>query len=156
MASRGSARDDETTAPGSLSAAEVAGMLGVSRQAVQARARRGSLRAYKVEGEWRIPAEVATALVAAEHHRGLSAGSVRTLPVGGPRPDPDGSAVLEVLEARLATYEARLAEQNRRMEEVLAHQHEQLAARDAELAVLRAETVRLRRAVVVLVDGDAR
>ena len=156
MASRGSARDDETTAPGSLSAAEVAGMLGVSRQAVQARARRGSLRAYKVEGEWRIPAEVATALVAAEHHRGLSAGSVRTLPAGGPRPDPDGSAVLEVLEARLATYEARLAEQDRRMEEVLAHQHEQLAARDAELAVLRAETVRLRRAVVVLVDGDAR
>ncbi len=131
-------------------------MLGVTRQAVQARARRGSLRAHKIDGEWRIPAEVAAALVAAEHHRGLSTGNVRTLPVGGSRPEPDGGAVLEVLEARLATYEARLAEQDRRMEEVLVRQHEQLAARDAELAVLRAENERLRRAVVALAGAESR
>lgn len=154
MATGGQASEGEARA--SFGAAEVAAMLGVTRQAVQARARRGSLRAFKVDGEWRIPAEVATALVNAEHHRGLSAGKVRTLPgvIAGLDATSGGeSPVLAALEARLAAYDARMADQDRRMEEVLARQRDELAAKEAELISTRAEVERLRRVVVALAGG---
>ncbi len=156
MASGGPARDDERSEAGSFGAAEVAAMLGVTRQAVQARARRGSLRAFKVDGEWRIPAEVATALVSAEHHRGLSAGTVRALPGVGAIlavADGGGGAVLAALEARLVAYDVRITEQDRRMEAVLSRQRDELAAKDAELIAARAEVDRLRRAVLALAGG---
>ena len=146
--------DDEGAAgAGSFSAAEVAAMLGVSRQAVQARAKRGSLRAYKERGVWRIPAEVATALVTAEHHRGLSAGRVRALPVSETEGGTD-AAVLSALEARLAASEARIAEQDQRIEELHAHHREQLAAKDSEMHLLRAEVARLRRGVIALAGAE--
>lgn len=153
MATGGQASEGEEAA--TFGAAEVAAMLGVTRQAVQARAQRGSLRAFKVDGHWRIPAEVATALVNAEHHRGLSAGKVRALPVaaGWAATDGGGGSVLAVLEARLAAYDARMADQDRRMEEVLARQRDELAFKGAELMATRAEVERLRRAVVALAGG---
>lgn len=154
MATGGQASEGEVRA--SFAAAEVATMLGVTRQAVQARAQRGSLRAVKVDGQWRIPAEVATALVNAEHHKGLSAGKVRALPgvVGGmAAPEGGEGPVLAALEARLAAYDARMADQDRRVEEVLARQRDELAAKDAELIAARAEVERLRRAVVALAGG---
>ena len=153
MAGTSQAGHDEGAAgAGSFTAAEVAAMLGVSRQAVQARAQRGSVRAYKEGGVWRIPAEVATALVTAEHHRGLSAGKVRALPVAGEKIDVDSDArgVLGALEARLAASEARAAEQDQRLENLRAHHREQLAAKDSELRLLRAEVERLRRGVIAL------
>lgn len=154
MAGELQAGDDEGAAgAGSFTAAEVASMLGVSRQAVQARAKRGSLRANKERGVWRIPAEVATALVTAEHHRGLSAGKVRALPI----PRTDGgteTAVLSALEARLAASEARIAEQDQRIREIEAHHREQLAAKDSELYLLRAEVQRLRRGVIALAGAE--
>jgi uncharacterized coiled-coil protein SlyX len=132
-------------------------MLGVSRQAIQARAQRGSLRAYKEHGVWRIPAEVATALVAAEHHRGLSAGKVRALPVAGARVDADGDAgpVVAALEARLAVSEAQVAVQVQRLADLSAHHREQLAAKDGELRLLRVEVQRLRGAVIALAGPAA-
>ncbi len=132
-------------------------MLGVSRQAIQARAQRGSMRAYKEGGVWRIPAEVATALVTAEHHRGLSAGKVRALPVAGAQigadTDTDTSAVLRALMARLEASEGRVAEQDQRLEDLRAHHREQLAAKDSELRLLRAEVERLRRGVIALASA---
>lgn len=144
--------DEDVAGAGSFTAAEVAAMLGVSRQAVQARAQRGSVRAYKEGGVWRIPAEVATALVTAEHHRGLSAGKVRALPVAGAQidADTDASAVLSALEARLAASEARGAQQDQRLEDLRSQYREQLAAKDSELRLLRAEVERLRRGVIAL------
>lgn len=147
--------DQGAAGAGSFTAAEVAAMLGVSRQAVQARAQRGSLRAYKEGGVWRIPAEVATALVTAEHHRGLSAGKVRALPVGGAQidADADASAVLRALEARLDASDARAVEQDRRLEDLRAQHREQLAAKESELRLLRAEVERLRRGVIALASA---
>lgn len=139
---------------GSFGAAEVAAMLGVTRQAVQARARRGTLRAFKGDnGAWRIPAEVAKALVSAEHHRGLSAGTVRALPAAAVGPEEggeSGSAVLTVLEARLSAYEVRMAEQDRRMEELLARQRDELAAKEAELIAAKVDAERFRQALLAL------
>jgi len=113
------------------------------------------LRAYKEGGVWRIPAEVATALVTAEHHRGLSAGKVRALPVGGAQidADADASAVLRALEARLDASDARAVEQDRRLEDLRAQHREQLAAKESELRLLRAEVERLRRGVIALASA---
>ena len=149
--------DEDVAGAGSFTAAEVAAMLGVSRQAVQARAQRGSVRAYKEHGVWRIPAEVATALVSAEHHRGLSAGRVRALPVAGARVDSDVDAgpVVSALEARLAASETLLAAQAQRLEDLSAHHREQLAAKDTELRLLRVEVQRLRGAVIALAGPAA-
>ena len=158
MAGTSQAGHDEVGAgAGSFTAAEVAAMLGVSRQAVQARAQRGSVRAYKDDGVWRIPAEVATALVTAEHHRGLSAGKVRALPVAGAQVDTDvdAGAVVSALEARLAASEAQVAAQAQRLEDLSAHHREQLAAKDAELRLLRVEVQRLRGAVIALAGPAA-
>lgn len=152
MAGTSQAGHDEVAGAGSFTAAEVAAMLGVSRQAVQARAQRGSVRAYKENGVWRIPAEVATALVSAEHHRGLSAGKVRALPLAGAQADTDVDAgpIVSALEARLAASEAQLTAQAQRLEDMSAHHREQLSAKDAELRLLRVEVQRLRSAVIAL------
>jgi len=115
------------------------------------------VRAYKEQGVWRIPAEVATALVTAEHHRGLSAGRVRALPVAGAQLDTDVDAgpVVSALEARLAVSEAQLAAQAQRVEDLSAHHREQLAAKDTELRLLRVEVQRLRSAVIALAGPAA-
>ena len=158
MAGTSQAGHDEVGAgAGSFTAAEVAAMLGVSRQAVQARAQRGSVRAYKEAGVWRIPADVATALVAAEHHRGLSAGKVRALPLAGAHVDTDvdAGAVVSALEARLAASEARVETQAQRLEDLSAHHREQLAAKDTEVRLLRAEVQRLRGAIIALAGPAA-
>ncbi len=111
------------------------------------------MRAYKEGGVWRIPAEVATALVTAEHHRGLSAGKVRALPVAGAQIGADASAVLRALEARLDASEARIVEQDQRIEELQAQHREQLAVKDSDLRLLRAEVERLRRGVIALASA---
>jgi len=91
-------------------------------------------------------------LVSAEHHRGLSAGRVRALPVVGDQLGADAveRTVVGALEHRLAAYEVRLADQERRLTELQLHQRDELAGKDAELAVLRAEAERLRRGVIAL------
>ena len=153
MATGRPTRDDDLALADTLSAAEVAAMLGVSRQAVQARARRQTLRAFKDgAGEWRIPAQVAKALVSAEHHRGLSAANVRALPIASARlVDEAGAAgISAALEARLAGYEARLAEHDRRVDELLARHRDELAVKDAQLTAAREETARFRQALLAL------
>ncbi|HEX2324477.1 MAG TPA: hypothetical protein VHQ00_03705, partial [Chloroflexota bacterium] len=43
-----------TTLPGGITVAEAAGRAGISRAAARKRLRRGSWRAWKLDGEWRV------------------------------------------------------------------------------------------------------
>lgn len=127
-------------------------MLGVTRQAVQARVKKGSIRAAKVAGEWRIPAAVAKAVVGAEHAKAVASGGVTVLPTSTEFASvADLAEVVVGLENRLARVEAEQVAQASRFEEALIDLRGQLEARDADIGALREDRRRLRRALAALV-----
>lgn len=135
--------------------AELAAMLGVTRQAVQARLKNGSIRATKVNGVWQIPAVVAKALVDGEHTKAVVSGMVTALPLreeSGERGDL--AELVTSLENRLDRAEADRAAQAQRFEHALADLREQLHARDSDIGALREDRRRLRRALAALVAED--
>ncbi len=120
---------------------EVAQALGISRQAVHARVRKGQLEAERVDGTWRVASGVVAVAVQAERKKALSLGSVRLLP--GPLERPGGE--IDQLAQRVAEVEATLAE--------LAETHRrELDEREREVAVLRSQGERLTSALHYLVD----
>jgi hypothetical protein len=119
---------------------DVATALGLSRQAVHARVRKGQLPAQQVEGVWRIPSSAVAEAVQAERRRFVGSGAVRILPVsaGG---SGDGSGLSD----RVSAIEAAIAE--------LSEDHrQQLAERDRKVAVLEERCERLTRALHHMVD----
>lgn len=134
-----------------LSVSEVAQRVGVSRQAIQARAQRGTLRAIKVAGEWRISEDVAEALVRAERDKGIATGQVRPLPGAS---DAADSLELAEFAARVTRLEQELLQRDEDRAELLRAHAQQLAAKDSELESLRAERHRLRAAISSLVADD--
>ncbi|MDP8928024.1 MAG: helix-turn-helix domain-containing protein [Actinomycetota bacterium] len=136
---------------------ELASMLGVTRQAVQARVKHGTIRATKVNGAWQIPAAVAEAIVGAERSKAVASGRVTALPVSAPAgPDrvEDLAQAVVRLESRLAQVEADRVAQGRQFEQALAELHAQLHARNSEIAALREDRRRLRRALAALVSEE--
>lgn len=136
---------------------ELASMLGVTRQAVQARLKNGTIRATKVNGAWRIPAAVAEAIVGAERSKAVASGRVTALPRSAPAgPDrvEDLAQAVVRLENRLAQVEADRVAQVRRFEQVEVDLRDQLRSKEAEVGALRADRRRLRRALAVLVAED--
>lgn len=119
---------------------DVALALGLSRQAVHARVKKGQLRAEQVEGVWRIPASAVAQAVQAERRRFVGSGAVRILPVapGGSGDDSDLSKRVSAVETAIA----ELSEDHRR----------QLAERDREVAVLEERCERLTQALHQMVD----
>lgn len=142
--------------PAFYTVGEVARMVGVTRQAIQARAQRGSLRAEKVDGVWRIPAEAARGLVRAEQDKAVSSGAVRFLsaPSAAETPAVDGALFLEVrrLAQRLEGLEERLVTQDRVLEQLVEDQRRELDVKERELRELVDDRRRLRRALATLVD----
>jgi excisionase family DNA binding protein len=136
---------------------ELATMLGVTRQAVQARVKNGTIRATKVNGAWRIPAPVAEAMIGAERSKAVASGRVTALPVSAPAgPDrvEDLAQAVVKLEERLAQMEADRLAQVRQLENVVVDLRDQLQSKEAEVGALRADRRRLRRALAVLVAED--
>lgn len=153
--------DDVRSAPsdavdrGFYGVGELAAMLGVTRQAVQARIKTGSIRATKVNGAWQIPAVVARALVGAEHTRAVVSGVVTELPRREQSGHPGDLVELVIsLEGRLDRAEADRAAQAERFERALADLREQLRTRESDIGVLRDDRRRLRRALAALVSED--
>ncbi len=126
-------------------------MLGVTRQAIQARAQRGSLVAYKVGGVWRIPNEVALALVRAERERAVSSGHVRALRPATQQPEEvpgwGGDDAVTELQARVERLEAASAQREREFTEVALARERVLAIQEAEVVRLRKDRQRLRAAL---------
>lgn len=119
---------------------DVALALGLSRQAVHARVKKGQLRAEQVEGVWRIPASAVAQAVQAERRRFVGSGAVRILPVS-----PGGSGDNSDLSKRVSAVETAIAE--------LSEDHRrQLAERDREVAVLEERCERLTQALHQMVD----
>ena len=148
--------------PDSYGVAELAAMLGVTRQAVQARVRKGTIRAVKVDGAWHIPAAVAKALLDAERGNAVASGRVTELPLNRePALDAHSSGGLEELVRLVADLEARVRQaeadrlaQARLFEDALAELRVQLGAKESDLRVLREERRRLRRALATLVSEE--
>lgn len=140
---------------GLLGVAEVAEMLGVTRQAVQARVQRGSLRAHKVGGVWRVPRVAAAALVRAEREKAVSSGHVRALPAGGvPGSSPVGGEEVAELAARILRLEAAMQERDREFQVALMAHEQQLTVKDREIATLKDDRHRLRVALRALLGED--
>ena len=119
---------------------DVAQALGLSRQAVHARVKKGQLRAQQVEGVWRIPGSAVAEAVQAERRRFVGSGAVRILPVS-----PGGSGADNDLAERVAAVETAIAE--------LSEDHRrELAERDREVAVLEDRCERLTQALHQMVD----
>ncbi len=142
--------------------AELAAMLGVTRQAVQARVRKGTIRAVKVNGAWQIPAAVAKALLDAERGSAVASGRVTELPLNreaGLGAHRSGRleelvGLIANLEAQLRQAEADRLAQGRLFEDALAELRAQLGAKETDVRVLREERGRLRRALAVLVGEE--
>ncbi len=136
---------------------ELADLLGVTRQAVQARVKSGSIRAAKVDGVWQIPAAVVDAMVSAERTKAVVSGRVTALPLP-PTGDLNGlddlAEAVVGLEQRLAQAEADRAAQAERFEQALASLREQLGHQRDEVEALREDRRRLRRAMTALVSDD--
>ena len=120
---------------------EVAQVLGLSRQAVHARVKKGQLDAEKVDGVWRVSDATVVAAVEAKRREALSLGSVRLLPVGAPADDVVAQELVNRLEA-LETVVGDLQEEGRRAQ----------AERDQELAVLEDRCARLQAALHQMVE----
>ena len=137
-------------------------MLGVTRQAVQARVSKGTIRAVKVNGAWQIPAAVAKALLDAERGNAVASGRVTELPLNRePALDAHGSGGLGELVGLVANLEARVRQaeadrlaQARVFENAMAELRAQLGAKESDLRVLREERRRLRRALATLVSEE--
>lgn len=142
---------------GEYSVGELAAVLGVTRQAVQARVKSGSIRASKVSGVWRIPAAVASALISAEHTKAVVSGRVTMLPLA----PPDGLGALDELvevvqrlENRVAKAEMEHAAQADRFDRALALLAEKLESKQGEIEALQEDRRRLRRAITALVNDE--
>lgn len=139
------------------SVGELASLLGVTRQAVQARVKSGAIRATKVDGVWRIPAAVANALLSAEHTKAVVSGRVTVLPVVSPsdvdRLDELTGLVLR-LEGRAAQAESERAAQADRLERLMTRLTEQAQTKQEEIDALQEDRRRLRRAITALVNDD--
>lgn len=125
---------------------EVAGVVGISRQAVHARVQKGQLEGRKVDGIWRVPSDALAQAIEERRAQALSLGSVRVLPVV-PAPDSGSAREIDHRVARLEALVAELAEQ---------HEHAQ-RERDRELARSRERGDRLKAALhqmVELLAGD--
>ena len=120
---------------------EVAEVLGLSRQAVHARVKKGRLDAEKVDGVWRVSGATVGAVVEAKRREALSLGSVRLLPVGAPASDVVAQELVNRLEA-LETVVGHLQEEGRRAQ----------AERDQEVAVLEDRCARLQAALHQMVE----
>jgi hypothetical protein len=140
----------------------LAAMLGVSRQAVQARVRKGTIRAAKVNGAWQIPAVVAKALLDAERGKAVASGTVSELPLKaeatlggqGSRRLDELVTLVAHLETRVHEAEANWAAQGRRFEVALGELRAQLRQKEADVRALQEERSRLRRAIAALVSEE--
>ena len=154
MTQRGSPARLDSGAP-FYGIAELAGALGVSRQAIQARVRRGSIRAVKEGGVWRIPAGVAVAMVNGEHAKAIVSGEVTALPraANADATAADSKLVSQFAE-RLQALEAIVEAAAERLDAALVDQQRRDHARDRELEEIRRDRAKLRRALAALVvDG---
>lgn len=120
---------------------EVAAALGISRQGVHARVRKGTLEGERVGGVWRVASAVVAAAVQSERQKALSLGSVRLLPAS--LQQPAGEA--DELARRLAEIEATLSD-------LSESYRRELDEREREVAVLRSQSERLTAALHYLVD----
>jgi len=129
-------RERTTTPPSGVSLDEAAAQLGISRDAVRLRIRRGSLNATRVNGRWVVDLN------------GRDGDVVRTLPVANDRVRPLVEA--ELAQLRLERDHARElltrveAEQERTVKQLdtLAEEVRQAAVERAELRRLLAEAIR--------------
>jgi len=119
---------------------DVAVALGLSRQAVHARVKKGQLEAEQVDGVWRVAGTAVAKAVQAERRRFVGSGAVRMLPVP-PSPGADSGDLSE----RVSALEAAIGELSEN------HRH-QLAERDREVAVLEDRCQRLTQALHQMVD----
>ncbi len=121
---------------------DVARVLGLSRQAVHARVRKGQLEADLIDGLWQVPGAAVAAAVQTQRKRALSMGSVRLLPM--PTGGNSGTAGEDVT-ARLDAIE--------RVVLGLREEHRQaLAERELEVAALQERCARLQTALHQMVD----
>lgn len=141
MADRGAASEPERRWYG---VSETAARLGVSRQTLHERVRRLQ-GARKVDGRWRIPAEVVEALVTAERAKAVASGSLVLLPDMDVEDAKGGPGVVELAE--------RVAELERLVREQADRFSAELANRDALIAELRADRQRLRRTLGAVMQG---
>ncbi len=119
---------------------EVAEALGLTRQAVHTRVRKGQLRGEQQEdGSWRVAADALAAAIEAKRREAVSLGSVRVLPVGPPLGEM--SALAERIDA-LEAVVAQLREEQGRIQ----------AQRDQEVAALEERSARLQTALHQMVD----
>jgi hypothetical protein len=143
--------------PASYGVGELASILGVTRQAVQARVKSGSIRAEKVNGVWQVPAAVAEAMISAERTKAVVSGRVTALPL---RPAGDGDRLDDLaerfvrLETKLVQLEADRAAQADRFDQTMGYLREQLQARQGDIDALREDRRRLRRAMTALVADE--
>ncbi len=128
---------------------EVAAALGISRQAVHARVRKGQLDADQVDGAWRVASAVVAAAVQAERSKALALGAVRMLPASAGRPDGDVADLLR----RVVEIEATLTDLSESHRRELDERDRELGERDRELAVLRDQGERLMSALHYMVDA---
>ena len=119
---------------------DVAQVLGLTRQGVHRRVRKGQLEAEQVDGVWRVSDAAVAAAVEAKRREAVSLGSVRVLPVGAPTGD-EGHQVAARLEA-LEAMVAELRDEHRRAQ----------TQRDQEVAALEETCARLRAALHQMVD----
>lgn len=121
---------------------EVARALGLSRQAVHTRVRKGQLPAEQVDGIWRVSEFALAEAVQSQRRSVLALGTVRLLPAQTERgQDGGGDGLVDrvlVLEAAVS----ELSEEHRRA----------LEQRDREVEVLKERCERLTKALHQMVD----
>ncbi len=121
---------------------EVARALGLSRQAVHTRVKKGQLAAEQVDGIWRVSGFALAEAVQSQRRRVLALGTVRLLPVPTKLgQDGSGGGLVDrvlVLEAAVS----ELSEEHRRA----------LEQRDREVVVLKERCERLTKALHQMVD----
>ncbi len=122
---------------------EVASVLGLSRQAIHARVKKGQLAAEQVGGSWRVPGHAVAEAVRARRDKFVSLGAVRIPPVAGQGVDPQGAS--QQIADRVAVIETALAE-------MAEDQRRVLAEREREVAALRERSDRLATALHQMVD----
>ena len=121
---------------------DVARVLGLSRQAVHARVRKGQLEADLMEGVWQVPGAAVAAAVQTQRKRALSLGCVRLLPT--PASGDSGTAGEDVA-TRLDAIESVLLG--------MREEHRQaLVERELEVATLKERCARLQAALHQMVD----
>lgn len=123
----------------SYSLTEVAAVLGLTRQAVSVRVKKGQLEAQKNGGTWRVSHQVLAAAVEAKRRKAMSLGSVRVLPVG------QASGDAEALAQRMNALETVVGE-------LRDEQRQAQARRDEEVAALEQTCARLQAALHQMVD----